>query len=113
MVVGTSLSSFSGEDPQPGLVAAGGSRLRALDLETGAAQQREARLPVVVAPPHGRARSEFTGQLLERRRVFGVLARQVPFGYAVVAGFDRSLERCAQRAVTPPSTIMHAPMHEA
>src|SRR5215208_1012862 len=99
MVVGTSLSSFSGEDPQPGLVAAGGPRLRALDLETGAAQQREARLPVVVSPPHGRARSEFTGPLRERRRVF--------------AGLDPSLERCAQRAVTPPSTIMHAPMHEA
>jgi hypothetical protein len=42
MVVGTFLPSFPGEDPEPGLVAAGaagGAGLRALDGETGVTQQ--------------------------------------------------------------------------
>src|ERR671917_955946 len=59
MVMDTSPTSFSerlsGENPQPRFVPAGapgGAGLRALYLETGAAQQLQARLTVVVAPPH-------------------------------------------------------------
>src|SRR3712207_6249815 len=59
MVMGISNPSFSerlpGENPQPRFVpagAAGRAGLRALYLETGAAQQLQARLTVVVAPPH-------------------------------------------------------------
>src|SRR3712207_8762666 len=59
MVMDTSPTSFSerlsGENPQPRFVPAGppgGAGLRALYLETGAAQQLQARLTGVVAPPH-------------------------------------------------------------
>jgi hypothetical protein len=61
----------------------------------------------------GRETADQLFQHAERRGIFRVLGHQVALGHAVVAFFDDPFVRLAQRAVTPPSTIMHAPMQEA
>ena len=65
---------------------------------------------------HGRAGGKAAGQdlrLCQRYRVVRVFRGQKLFGHTIVAHFYRLFVRFPQRAVTPPSTTMHAPMQEA
>jgi hypothetical protein len=49
----------------------------------------------------------------ERHGVFRVLGGEVLLGDAVVTPLDGAAVLLAHRAVTPPSTTMHAPITEA